>query len=106
MISAKDLVEFTGIQRPNVEAQAATAVQIADGLVAAFCRGRHVDAKGEYRPGVEGVVITAAARILANPEQVSVREQAGPFSLYRGEGFQSFSLAERMVLERYRKTAK
>lgn len=106
MMDAKGLVKFTGISRPDVEEQAAEALKIAESMVAAFTRGRHVNRAGEFREGVEGVIVTSAARILSNPEQVSVREQVGPYSLYRGEGFQGFSLAERMVLDRYRKSAR
>lgn len=102
-MDAKGLVTFTGIERPNVEKQAASALQIAESMVNVFTRGRHKDRDGKFRDGIEDVITTAAARILANPEQIEVREQAGPYSMYRGVGFQGFSLAELQVLNRYRK---
>ena len=104
MMDAAALVRFTGITRPNVEAQAEQALQIAGALVDAYTRGRH-KRLGEYRPGVEDVITTVAARILANPEQIAVREQVGPYSMYRGEGFSGFTLVELAVLNRYRKRA-
>lgn len=105
MMDAKGLVEFTGITRPNAVAQADQALRMAEGLVDAYTRGRH-KRRDEYRPGVEDVLVTVAARILANPEQVAVREQVGPYSMYRGEGFSGFTLVELAVLNRYRKRAK
>ena len=104
MMDAKQLVEFTGIKRPNVEAQAAQALRMAQSLVDAYTRGRH-KRLGQLRPGVEDVIVTVAARILANPEQVEVREQVGPYTMYRGEGFKGFTLVELAVLNRYRKQA-
>ena len=46
-----------------------------------------------------------AARILANPEQISVREQVGPYQMYKAAGFSGFTLVELAVLNRYRKRA-
>lgn len=84
---------------------AALAVDSATALVDAYTRGRHVDVKGRPRPGIATVVLTVAARIAANPGQVSRYDQAGQFSSRRGVGFTGFTLAERAVLNRYRKRA-
>lgn len=105
MMNAQQLVEFTGISRPNVEKQAEQALRTAEGLVDAYTRGRH-KRRDVYRPGVEDVIVTVAARILANPEQIAVREQVGPYTMYRGEGFSGFTLVELAVLNRYRKRAR
>ncbi|MGP5593824.1 hypothetical protein [Corynebacterium flavescens] len=102
-MTPEELVKFTGITRPEVVSQAETALSVAESIVDAYTRGRHVDASGEFRTGVEGVVTTVAARILSNPEQVSYREQAGPYSLYREAGYQGLSLTEQLILDRYRK---
>lgn len=75
---------------------------MAHGLVDAYCRGRHRRG-GVLRPGVEDVILMVAARIAANPEQVQVREQVGPYSLFLAEGFSGFTLVELAVLNRYRK---
>ncbi|MEX3517676.1 hypothetical protein VVR26_09585 [Corynebacterium camporealensis] len=103
-MTPEQLVEFTGITRPHVREQATVALKSAESFVAAYTRGRHKRG-GEFREGVEDVIITVAARILSNPEQVSVREQVGPYSMYRGEGFKGFTLVELAVLNRYRKQA-
>lgn len=103
-MTPQELIQFTGVEGPDVAAQAATALTIAEGLVNAYTRGRHKRA-GVYRDGVQEVITTVAARILSNPEQVSVREQIGPYSYYKGEGFKGFTLVELAVLNRYRKRA-
>ena len=87
------------------EVQADIALKAAEALVESYCRGRHVDVHGDSRPGVDTVVLTVAARLVANPGQVVRRDQAGPFSTHRGEGFKGFTLAEQAVLNRYRKQA-
>ena len=103
-MTPEELVKFAGAQGPDVESQAATALTTAQALVGAYCRGR--EKRGaEYRPGVEEVVTMVAARILANPEQISVREQVGPYQMYKAQGFQGFTLVELAVLNRYRKRA-
>ena len=42
MMDAKGLVEFTGITRPNAVVQAGQALRMAEGLVDAYTRGRHM----------------------------------------------------------------
>lgn len=103
-MTPEELIKFTGTQGPNVDAQAAQALTTASALVSAYCRGR--EKRGDkYRPGVEEVITMVAARILANPEQISVREQVGPYQMYKAAGFNGFTLVELAVLNRYRKRA-
>ena len=90
---------------PRLRSQAVLQLATAEGMVAGYCRGRHVDAAGEYRPGVGEVVLSLACRLLANPQQIQVREQAGSVSMLRGEVQVGFTLAEQFVLNRYRKRA-
>lgn len=101
-----ELIRFVGLDEkdPNVIVQAKTALVTAEGLINAYCRGRHKRA-GRYRAGVEEVLTTVAARILANPGQIQTREQVGPYSMLKGVGFSSFTLVELAVLNRYRKRA-
>ena len=87
------------------KAKAETALAAAEGLVSGYTRGRHRNSAGAFRPGVEQVVLMVGARILANPGQVSYREQSGSVSVSRGAGFSGFTLGERAVLDRYRKRA-
>ena len=90
---------------PRLRSQAVLQLATAEGMVAGYCRGRHVDAAGEYRPGAGEVVLSLACRLLANPQQIQVREQAGSVSMLRGEVTVGFTLAEQFVLNRYRKRA-
>lgn len=99
-----ELVQFTGATGADVLAQAGKSLEMAEAMVGAYCRGRH-QRGGVYRPGVQTVIDAVAARILANPEQIDQREQIGPYSFYRGVGFQGFTLVELAVLNRYRKRA-
>lgn len=101
-MTPEELVKFTGAEGPDVLDQATAALGMAEGMIAAYCRGRHMR-YGHPRPGVESVTTAVAARILANPEQIAVREQVGPYEYYRGQGFSGFTLVELAVLNRYRK---
>lgn len=103
-MTPEELIKFTGATGPNVTFQAQQALGMATALVEAYTRGR-CKRGDQYRDGVEEVIMSAAARILANPEQISVREQIGPYTYYRGEGFNGFTLVELAVLNRYRKRA-
>lgn len=105
LVPVSELMEF--MQGDPVAPEVARiAIEGAGAMVAAYCRGRHVDRLGNPRPGVSAVVITAAARIAANPGQVSRTDRAGNFTRIRGEGFSGFTLAEQQVLNRYRKRAR
>lgn len=105
LVPVSELLEF--MQGDPVAPEVARiAIEGAGAMVAAYCRGRHVDRLGNPRPGVSAVVITAAARIAANPGQVSRTDRAGNFTRIRGEGFSGFTLAEQQVLNRYRKRAR
>lgn len=87
------------------ETTAEIAIESATALIESYCRGNHVDKAGNPRAGIETVVLTVAARLAANPGQVSKRDSAGQFTRQRGAGFNGFTLAEQAVLNRYRKRA-
>lgn len=103
-VSPEKIISFLGDSPVSPEI-AATAVETAVALIGGYCRGNHVDKLGDYRDGIESVVVTVASRIAANPAQVTIRDTAGPFSRSRGQGFSGFTLAELAVLNRYRKRA-
>lgn len=90
---------------PRLREQARLQLTTAEGMVTAYCRGRERDRRGEYRPGVGEVVLSLSGRLLANPQQIQVREQVGSVSMLRGEVEVGFTLAEQFVLNRYRKRA-
>lgn len=103
--TAEDLQQLVldGASQPNTE-QAQQALDMAGAYVQAYVRGQG-QRNGEWRDGVGEVVMSVAARILANPSFIGWRNQAGNFSMHRSEGFTGFTLAEQFVLNRYRKTA-
>lgn len=104
MIDPEKLMTFNPDDVTDVET-ATIAVESATALVESYCRGNHLTRSGNARPGVETVVLTVAARLAANPGQVSKRDTAGQFTRQRGAGFNGFTLAEQAVLNRYRKRA-
>lgn len=103
-MNGNELLAFTGT--PETEENTARAEQslsMAAALVSAYCRGRDLNRLGKPRPGIQAVIDAVAARILANPSQIATREQIGPYSQYKQEGFKGFTIVELAVLNRYRK---
>ncbi|MFN7244029.1 MAG: hypothetical protein ACK4M5_12405 [Dietzia cercidiphylli] len=110
MTTGTDVLAFLGHDSSDTEfvAQADAAVRTVTAMVGAYCRGRHLHPTetllvgGEFVPvrrdGVDDVILTAAARLLANPEQLAY--DIGDVSI-RG-GFSGFTLVELAVLNRYR----
>lgn len=99
--TAADLVKFLGHDTADTAlvAQASAALTTVGAMVDAYCRGKHRNTSGEPRTGVNEVILTAAARLLTNPEQLPM--DIGDVSI-RG-GFTGFTLVELAVLNRYRK---
>lgn len=84
---------------------APAAIQTAEAMAESYTRGGHLTPFDEYRPGVRNVILIVAARILANPGQISTTVTAGSTSIRKGVGFQGFTLGELAVLNRYRRRA-
>lgn len=105
-VAVDDVLTFTsdGPGTPDRD-QAQQALDVAAAMVDGYCRGRARMSDGDWRPGAGEVVLSVAARILANPSGIQYRDQAGPFSISRQSGFTGFTLAEQYVLNRYRKAA-
>lgn len=68
-------------------------------MVRAYTRGGGFTP--DPNPELEAVIVTATARLLANPEQIAT----GVGSVQIHGGFKGFNLAELAVLNRYRKRA-
>ena len=102
-VTNTDLVKWLGQDTADAAlmAQAAQAVTMASAMTDAYCRGAHLKASGETRPGVDAVILMASARMLANPEGLKYATGVVSFS----EAFNGFTLAEQMVLNRYRRRA-
>lgn len=105
MVSPKMLESFSPDDYPGEE-EAQLFLDTATALIEGYTRGNHVDKRGLPRAGIDSVTLTVAARMMANPGQITKRDQAGNFSTHRGEGFSGFTLVELSVLNRYRKRAK
>ncbi|RBY85739.1 PKD domain-containing protein [Blastococcus sp. TF02A-30] len=104
---AADVVTFMGREGDaGLEALAAVHVPIVAELVTAYVRGRGPTRNGlglgefSFPADLRAVVVTASARLLANPAQLESESADG----YAARGsFSSFSLAEQAVLHRYRR---
>lgn len=105
MVSPADLQNFAPDDF-DTEDMAQLHIDTAMALIEGYTRGNHANARGELRKGIESVILTVAARLQANPGQITRRDQAGSFSTHRGPGFNGFTLAELAILNRYRKRAK
>ncbi|OBB71222.1 hypothetical protein [Mycobacterium sp. 852014-52144_SCH5372336] len=82
--------------------QATTVVPLITAMAKAYTRGRGFDAAGEPNDEVAAVITTAAARLVANGRQLAVRDKVDDVEQeYRG-GFNGWTLAEQIVLNRYR----
>lgn len=75
-------------------------VEVLTQMCLAYTRGAGF-AAGVPNDQIAAVIVSATARMLANPQQIAY--DVGGVSL-RG-GFQGFNLAERIVLNRFRKLA-
>lgn len=104
--TVEDVLTFVedGASAPSNE-QASQALEVASAMAVAYTRGAGKLPNGMWREGVGEVVLSAAARIVANPSGIQWRNQAGDFSAMRSSGFNGFTLAEQFVLNRYRKTS-
>lgn len=76
-------------------------VDVLTAMARAYTRDNGFDEFGEPNEELVAVITTAAARLVSNPSQLA--SEAGPFSI-RG-GFTGWSLAELVVLNRYRRRA-
>jgi hypothetical protein len=74
-------------------------------MAKAYTRGHGFD-DDEPNDEISAVIITASARLAANPKQLSNADAAGPFSTNVVGGFTGWTLAEQFVLNRYRVRAR
>lgn len=103
-VTNTDLVKWLGQDTADTTlmAQALQAVTMASAMTDAYCRGAHLKADGiATRPGVDAVILMASARMLANPEGLKYATGVVSFN----DAFNGFTLAEQMVLNRYRRRA-
>ena len=75
-------------------------IEIVMAMAQGYTRGRGFES-GEPADDLETVIVTATARLLANPEQIPNDVTAGSFSKRTYAGFKGRSLAETFVLNHY-----
>jgi len=101
MVDGYDVAAFLGqSDDPALVDLADQHLPIVTALARSYTRGNGFTA-GEPAEDVVAVILTATARLMANPEQLGY--QRGSVSL--AGGFTGWSLAETFVLNRYRKRA-
>ena len=85
--------------------QAEAALTIVSAMASAYTRGRgFVD--GVPGDDVRAVILSAAARLLTDPGQITERQEMGPFRVAYADHTVSWSTAELSVLNRYRVRAR
>lgn len=85
------------------EPQAIAALMTVSAYAAAHTRGRGFISASEAREDIAAVVVAAAARLYVNPDQLE-QYTTGDYSA-RPAVFKGWTLAERAVLDRYRRKA-
>lgn len=101
-VTGLEVAEFTGDGADEgAVALAGEAVKVVTAMVRSYTRGRGFEYQGYVMEDLAAVIVTASARLMANPDQL--RSQVGGVSIYNG--FTGFSLAETFVLNRYRRRA-
>jgi hypothetical protein len=99
--TSADVADYLGT---TVDANQANAViGVVTSMASAYTRGVGFDTNGEPNADLSAVILSGAARLLSNTAGVE-SENMGPFSVRYGAGF-SWTVAEKYVLDRYRKRA-
>lgn len=102
-VEAEQVAAFLG--KPDDAATLAVAQQaipIVTVMVRAYVRG---GASWESNEELDAVIVTASARMVSNPTGIAYDATAGQFTQSVRGAFQGWTLAEVMVLSRYRKRA-
>lgn len=99
--TGQDVAAFLGQDDvPSVVALAGEHVTIIKAMAMSYTRGNGFK-DGQVTEDVHAVIVTATARLIANPEQLHYATGAVRFS----DGFKGWTLAETFVLNAYRKRA-
>ena len=106
MITGQRVADFLGRGTDTtLVALAEEHAQIITAMAQGYTRGRGFET-GEPADDLEAVIVTATARLVANPEQLPKDQTAGSFSLRTYAGFKGWSLAETFILNRYRQRSR
>lgn len=99
--TASDLSAFLGPRQSVNATQANSVLSVVKSMALSYVRGQGF-VGGEPNDEIAAVILTAAARLLSHSRQVSVGETFGPSSANFAAAPFSWSVAELMVLDRYR----
>lgn len=97
-----DLGSFTGRELSADQANAVLSVVTA--MASAYTRGQGFT-DGVPNGDVRAAILSAAARLVADPVQITDSESMGPFRVSYAEHSAQWSTAELYVLNRYRQNA-
>ena len=78
-----------------------TIVPIVTALAKGYTRGRGFTGATPTQD-IAAVIVTASARLAANTGQLPIDETQGPFSRSLHGAFQGWTIAEQIILNRYR----
>lgn len=81
--------------------QGGAALSVVTAMASAYTRGQGFE-DGVPNSDIEAVITTAACRLLSNPSGLLRDETHGPESVSYRSSFTGWSVAERIVLDRYR----
>ena len=98
-VAAADIAAMLGVPGDaDTVAAAAQAIPLVESMARGYCREVGFTASGEYADDIAAVVKMAAARLVANPEQLAHSSGGVQF----GGGFVGFTAWEQKLLNRYR----
>lgn len=100
--TASDLETFVG--NPLNAAQATAVIQVVTAMASAYTRGQGFT-DGEPNSDIWAVILSAAARLIADTSQITNEETMGPFRVTYNDHTAQWSTSERYVLNRYRARA-
>jgi hypothetical protein len=89
--------DVTAVTQGDLE----TVVPVVTVMARAYTRGNGF-ANGEPNDEIAAVITTASARLAANGTQLRRQDTAGVFTRTLSDSFHGWTLAERIVLDRYR----
>lgn len=96
--------DVLALQDPDATTQADAVVAIVTALAKSYTRGRGW-VGDTPAPDISAAILTASSRLLANVGQLPGSEELGQMRYDVRSGFDGWSLAETVALNRYRITA-
>lgn len=100
-VEPADVSSLLDRQQPPVQ-QAITNITL---MARAYTRGNGFNTDGEPNDEIAAVITLAAARLAANAPQLLSTVTVGHRTRTYSSSFQGWTLAERLVLDRYRRKA-